>query len=34
MIDDLNKITDDVELWQAMLSINNIFARVSSVQWW
>ena len=34
MIKDLNKITDDVELWQAMLSINNIFARVSSVQWW
>ena len=32
--ENLNKITDDVELWQAMLSINNIFARVSSVQGW
>ena len=34
LVDDLNNITDDVELWQAMLSINNIFARVSSVQGW
>ena len=34
MIDDLNNLESEVELWQALLSINNIFARVSSVQWW
>jgi hypothetical protein len=31
--DDLKKITNESELWQAMLSVNNIFARVSSVHW-
>lgn len=34
MIEDLNKLENEVELWQALLSINNVFARVSSVQWW
>ena len=33
IIEDLNKITDESELWQAMLSVNNIFARVASVHW-
>ena len=31
---ELEKLSnDDVALWQALLSINNVFARVSSVKW-
>ena len=34
VVPELQKIESDVELWQALLSINNVFARVSAVQWW
>ena len=31
--DGLNSITDESELWQAIMSLNNLFTRVPSVKW-